>query len=60
MKQEHSCTITAAHETGDNGMIMTVMEKTKYLYQQISCYNGRQIKNDQPGLHDFRRFLRQF
>ena len=23
-------------------------------------YTRRQIKNDQPGSHDFRRFLRQF
>ena len=25
-----------------------------------SIYTRRQIKNDQPGSHDFRRFLRQF
>ena len=26
----------------------------------ITCYTRRQIKNDQPGSHDFRRFLCQF
>ena len=27
---------------------------------QHPYYTRRQIKNDQPGSHDFRRFLRQF
>ena len=26
----------------------------------LTDYTRRQIKNDQPGSHDFRRFLRQF
>ena len=30
------------------------------LWESAHCYTRRQIKNDQPGSHDFQRFLRQF
>ena len=29
-------------------------------FEKTGAYTRRQIKNDEPGSHDFRRFLRQF
>ena len=34
--------------------------KSNQYHWSFSCYTRRQIKNDQPGSHDFWRFIRQF
>ena len=36
----------------------SIFASGRYIGKQF--YSRRQIKNDQPGSHDFRRFLRQF
>ena len=43
------------------GLFMSIhVYSGPFMYLYLPAYTRRQIKNDQPGSHDFRRFLCQF